>query len=133
METVHFVIECPFDESLQIVSVVGNGEAGDLGFGPVIRIARAVRPVAEIKVELTCQPGDVWAVDVALHDATWMVTRFRCEVPADGFRLVWRRHLRKGYEIPHPSRRVGPNVRRGCWSEGVTHSVPAGRRYSRDR
>lgn len=128
LETVHLVVQSPFDKSLQIVSVVSNGDAGEFIFGAVMRFARALRPVAAIKMDPAYEGGNVCGVDVALQDATWMVTRFRCDVPADGFRFVRRRHLREGYETPYLPDAWDQMVAEDVWSECLEHDVPAGRR-----
>ena len=118
-EIVHLVLdhEASFD-SIEIVSVIGEEALGVLGFGPVIQLARCLRPIAAICVNPTHEDGELVAATITMENAQGVVSVYRADLGDEPlvFRELCRRDIREGLDLPFIPETYDALVASGEWS-----------------
>lgn len=125
-EIVHLVLDQDDGAgSVEIVSIMGEEAIGVLGFGPVIRFARALRPIAAICVNPGYRDGELKAATVTMEDAQGVVSVYRADLGDEplAFRELCRRDIREGLDLPFIPETWDALVSEGLWSGALEHGV----------
>lgn len=137
-ENVHLLVDIGGEQDieLEVVSVIGERVLGDLGFGPVLVLARALRPVGAVSVHLIYENQKPVGVALTVQDASFYSTiyEFHMARVERGFEQVAHRHLREGLDLPLIPEGWDAMVELGEWDGCLVDSErqrpsPAGRRH----
>jgi hypothetical protein len=125
-DVVHLVLDAEKDPgSVEIVSILSDGAVGDLAYGPVIRLARALQPIAAITVNATYAEGEISGAVLSVEEAGYLVTDHSLE-RCDG---IWRlsrtepRDIRNGNDFPLIPEHWDAAVALGLWMSDLEYAA----------
>jgi hypothetical protein len=116
----HLVLDAAGEpESVEIVSILSDGVVGELGFGPVIRLARVLQPIAAISVIAIYVEDELSGAFLLLQEANYAVIQYRLERCKGVWRLreAGRRDIRDGIDLPFIPEHYDALVADGVWTD----------------